>query len=312
MILNIVSPSANFSNIVLNEISDELAVNGKVTVVDRQTLDVRRQERNLQISGETSDESGVSLGKELGAHYYITGTLEDRRTFYRLRFTVINIETGQVLPTVIVNLKKDPEIEHLLGGESAARAAERKQQEVERAKPTSNIRDNWVSFEFSPVGYNTGYWHWGLSIGAQYERMFGPKISAGSRFYLSIGFDNGDSDDYFDYNTGKYYIPESERTTSLGIDAFVRYYPIGKTFFLGFALGYTHYFNHYQLLDGDWQNEPGFAITVEAGWKINIGKEGGFFLQPGLLATMSFLRDERYTRDLNGYFRPYLCAGWSF
>jgi len=113
----------------------------------------------------------------------------------------------------------------------------------------ANIRDNWLSGELSIFGG-----------GARYERMLNGNMSIGANFYYStlILFNE------------------------LGLDASFRFYPTGKTFFLGIALGY-HW--HTTVKDGnllDIISVEGIGITPELGWKIDVGAEGGFYLQPGI------------------------------
>ena len=122
-------------------------------------------------------------------------------------------------------------------------------QEAKQTK-AANAKDNWISGELViPVRYL------GIGIAAQYERMLSAKISLGANIYYSFF---GDSND-------------------LGLEAFFRYYPWGKTFFLGMGLG----LNYYMLVKVSF----GFleaGLSPEIGWKIDTGKPGGFFIQPGI------------------------------
>ena len=56
-VLNFASPTDAFSNYVIDELTGELVESRKVTIVDRGSLELIRQEMSLQLSGEVSDES---------------------------------------------------------------------------------------------------------------------------------------------------------------------------------------------------------------------------------------------------------------
>jgi hypothetical protein len=61
-----------------------------------------------------------------------------------------------------------------------------------------------------------------------------------------------------------------------GLDVFARYYPFGKSFFAGIGFGWAE---QYGALDTYiW----GLTVVPQLGWKIDIGEEGKFFIQPGL------------------------------
>jgi len=117
-------------------------------------------------------------------------------------------------------------------------------------KETAPAIKNWVSGELTvPVRYI------GIGIGAQYERMFSPKISVGANaaFLFFSGFNE------------------------LSIDAFFRFYPGGKTFYMGIGLG----FDFIDLKESTFYYFTA-GLSPEIGWKIDAGKPGGFFLQPGI------------------------------
>ena len=122
-------------------------------------------------------------------------------------------------------------------------------QENKRVK-YANERDNWVS-----GGLTVPARYLGISIGAQYERMLGSKISIGADFSYTFYSSSND----------------------LSMDAFFRYYPWGKTFYLGTGLGFDCI---------DLRKSSFYYFTAglcpEIGWKIERGVAGGFFLQPGI------------------------------
>ncbi|MDR0312892.1 MAG: hypothetical protein LBI14_04785 [Treponema sp.] len=128
----------------------------------------------------------------------------------------------------------------------------------------ANAKNNWISLEMAVFGF-----------GARYERMLSYRASLGVSVYgWPINFFPISS--YFEIN------------------AFIRVYPTGKTFFLGLGLGYYRYFNlwdRYNYYDFVYNTEltyttyiahglNGFVITPEIGWKIDVGQAGGFYLMP--------------------------------
>jgi len=128
------------------------------------------------------------------------------------------------------------------------------------AEKSANVKNNWFSVELALDG-----------IGIRYERMLNSNVSLGLNYYHSIGISGWD---YFEVN------------------AFLRWYPAGRIFFLGLGLGYnscTYGWQEYSYFDGsnyvyhrDYDTSAGFAIVPEIGWKIDVGNPGGFYIMPCL------------------------------
>ena len=274
LLLNIVSPSTAFSEYVLNELTDQLVMGRKVNVVDRRNLTAIREEMNFQYSGEVSDESMVSIGKMLGAHYIVTGSLDDRGTSYRLRIRIVVVETTRIHSSIIIDLKKDTQIAYLIGGEQAVRQQEEAERIGLRSGKAANSRNNWISGEALAIAspfYGAAFiGGWGL--GLKYERMLNKHISLAGNLYFG-------TQDFSLYN-------------QYGIDLLFRFYPVGKSFYLGAGVGYASlsgaepYSNYYFDGKRDTFTFDGFAINIELGWKIDIGNTGGFFLTAGTLGSV--------------------------
>jgi hypothetical protein len=96
-IVNIASNSKDDSNYILEELTLAFVNSRKFTVVDRQTLDVIRQEHNFQLSGEVSDETIVSIGNFTGASVVITGVVSGNGEMRRLRLRALDVKTAEVL-----------------------------------------------------------------------------------------------------------------------------------------------------------------------------------------------------------------------
>jgi len=325
-VLNFESPAKEFSEYVIEELISELLEAGKVTVVDRKNITAVLNEMKFQYSGYVSDESMISIGKMIGAHSIISGTLTDMDTYYRFRIRIINVETAVIQRQITSELKKDKQVAYLIGGAQAVREAERK----EKSKPTSNVRNNWVSAEVTG-GYNLQHGEdFALSVGVRYERMLNPYVSLGVNFYnlisIPLGFDGRE-----EYKKNISF----DKGSIFGIDASIRFYPTGKKFFFGIELGHydngniLHSYDSYSYSSGVYEHivsfcvlhGTGFAITGELGFKIDIGKEGGLFIEPGFLGTFIIGNETVIQGDpkwadagtfMNGYWRGYLSIGYAF
>ena len=177
--------------------------------------------------------------------------------------------------------------DNVTNSEDTSQQQQKREPRVRQPAKVANERDNYISGELQLQGLQS------VGIGAKYERMINSKISLGSNVYLNP----------FGYSP-------------FGIDAFFRFYPWGKSFFLGTGIGlelYRPYF--YSLYDGD-RNiiYGGLAITPEIGWKIDVGKAGGFYLQPGIAMPFVF-REHFRSEDTFGFdvfYRPYFGMGYAF
>ena len=85
----------------------EVAANPGVRVVERAQLQQILQEQNLGKEGRVDDASLVRVGKLIGAHYMVTGTLFDSHGNLRIDARVFDVETSQILKTESVRGKWD-------------------------------------------------------------------------------------------------------------------------------------------------------------------------------------------------------------
>ena len=83
LVLNFTSPSASFSDYIIEELIGELLQGRKIAVVDRRNLAAIREEMNFQYSGYVSDESMQSIGRMLGAQSVVSGSVTDMGANYR-------------------------------------------------------------------------------------------------------------------------------------------------------------------------------------------------------------------------------------
>jgi hypothetical protein len=94
--LNIKSDWPDLSDYILSGLSEN-GVNDKVfSVVDRQQINVIRQELNFQWSGEVSDKSAQQIGEMLGAQTIVSGTVTKIGNVYRIQSRAIEVQTASV------------------------------------------------------------------------------------------------------------------------------------------------------------------------------------------------------------------------
>jgi outer membrane protein OmpA-like peptidoglycan-associated protein/TolB-like protein len=161
-VVNFISPSEEFSNYVIEELTGAL-VNGKrIVIVDRRNLDLIREEMNLQLSGDVSDESMLSIGKQLGAHYIVSGTLTNMGKYYRFRIKVISVETTVIQTQNSLNLKNDSQVNSL-------------------------ITDGSESFSESDSALSYRKQKWALGVGMEYN--MNSTMDFAAAFGMNFGFD---------------------------------------------------------------------------------------------------------------------------
>ncbi|MDR1128874.1 MAG: CsgG/HfaB family protein [Treponema sp.] len=120
VVLNISSNSGRLSEYVIEEFTATLVNTGRLTVVDRHNLDLIRDEMNFQMSGEVSDDSALSIGRQLGAQTIISGSIDDLGDILRLRIRAISVETAQILGIQTANVGVDRILAALTGRNTAA------------------------------------------------------------------------------------------------------------------------------------------------------------------------------------------------
>jgi tetratricopeptide (TPR) repeat protein len=119
VVVNFQSPSAYFSDYVLEELESHLMNSKKLVVMVRSKLELLRNEIEFQMSYEVSDKSAVSVGRWLGAQVIVTGRFTDIGGAYRCRFNAIDIETAEGLLSPMVTVRNDRNIADKLSAESA-------------------------------------------------------------------------------------------------------------------------------------------------------------------------------------------------
>ena len=113
------SSSPQFSQRVTGDLTALLLENG-VRVVERRNIEPVLREQEFQYSGDVDENSMVSLGHLLGADSIITGSGENMADYYRMNFTMLSVETAEVLMRLSVNVRYDAAMTRLLSGRAAA------------------------------------------------------------------------------------------------------------------------------------------------------------------------------------------------
>lgn len=114
-VLNIVSPSVQLSEYIIEEAMNSFTNMHKYNVLERNKISSVFQEQDFQMSGNVSDDAIQSIGNMLGAQFVVSGALDDVGNYYRLRLFVIAVESGERKSSTAVNIiKPNNQIDHLL------------------------------------------------------------------------------------------------------------------------------------------------------------------------------------------------------
>ncbi|WP_461255294.1 Lcl domain-containing protein [Treponema sp. R80B11-R83G3] len=122
-LLNFNSPSEQFSEYVLEELSSQLVRGKRLIVLDRKELDLIRKEEQFQMSGEVSDESAQAIGRKLGAQVIASGSLSAVGNAYRFRVKVLAVESAAIVAAPSVEIRADEKkVVFLLGEKEVSQA----------------------------------------------------------------------------------------------------------------------------------------------------------------------------------------------
>jgi hypothetical protein len=101
------SPPVNLSYYVIDSVLMHLVNDGNFVVIERSELDAIQREQKYQLSGEVSDETAVSIGKQLGTQMIVTGSILPFGSDYSFRLKVTDVQTAQIIGTRIFIVKPD-------------------------------------------------------------------------------------------------------------------------------------------------------------------------------------------------------------
>jgi hypothetical protein len=95
-VISIASPGPEEGEFAVEELILFLVNSKKYSIVDRQSLNLIREEQNFQLSGEVDDDTAVSIGHLTGAEIVITGSISPYGAAKYLRLKALDVETGQI------------------------------------------------------------------------------------------------------------------------------------------------------------------------------------------------------------------------
>jgi formylglycine-generating enzyme required for sulfatase activity/TolB-like protein len=113
-VLNFSSPSAVFSEYVIEELATHLTSAKKLRVVERRELELISQEIFFQLSGEVDDDSMQAIGKKLGAQFIVSGSLLEMNDSYSFRVNAINVTTAVREASLSETIAKDEKVLYLI------------------------------------------------------------------------------------------------------------------------------------------------------------------------------------------------------
>jgi len=96
MIMKQQSSELNMLNDVMDQITTAVVQANRLKVVDRQNQSLIAAEQKFQLSGDVSDNTIVSIGKQLGAKYIVLFWISGVSSSRRLNLRILNVETGQI------------------------------------------------------------------------------------------------------------------------------------------------------------------------------------------------------------------------
>jgi len=114
-VVNIAAEERYVASLVIDEVEFNLVSANRFTIVDRNMLDLIRNEQKLQMSGEVSDNDVVRIGQLSGANVVIAGSVikTDDSNRNRLSLKALDVKTGQ-----IIEMARGP-YNNMAGGQTA-------------------------------------------------------------------------------------------------------------------------------------------------------------------------------------------------
>ncbi|MCL2186579.1 MAG: hypothetical protein FWB86_12135 [Treponema sp.] len=285
-VINFTSPSENLNKYVIDELNGNILRNRRILPVILEQDQLQNLQSDLNKDDLLNTESIQNIGQLLGIEYIITGSLELVDIEYKFLLNAVDTVNAEIKSqyTASINFRNDQKLSSLLRGGAPLRLSSSSRQSSGKL---ANVKNNWISANLNVIG-----------IGLTYERMLTPKLSLGGNIY------------YLVTNLLPQFFADGEYSyDEVGVDLTFRFYPWGKTFFIGLSLGYHSASIYYGYIG--WQEITesflGIAISPEIGWKIDTGNPGGFFLETCIKIPIS----GRITPELFIPF-PYIGLGWAF
>jgi tetratricopeptide (TPR) repeat protein len=115
-VVNIDTGSPAVSNYIVEELIGQFVRHKKITVIDRNNINLLQKELSFNMSGYVSDETAQSIGKIMGARFIVSGSLLDGETAKRFRLTVTSVDSTVPEAIFTADIRKDAEFEQLFAG----------------------------------------------------------------------------------------------------------------------------------------------------------------------------------------------------
>jgi TolB-like protein len=120
VILNIESNSTALSEYIIDELIAN-AVNDRLfEVVDRQQLDLIREEQNFQWAGEVDDNLALEVGRFFGAQIIVSGRVSQIADRYRFTVRALEVQTARVVGQNNFNIAAGATISALIRSQATA------------------------------------------------------------------------------------------------------------------------------------------------------------------------------------------------
>jgi TolB-like protein len=141
-VVSVQSPSINLTNYVIDSLIMHLVNNGEFLVIERSEINILEIEQHYQLSGSVSDDTAVSLGKQLGTQFIISGSILQLGDKYSLRLKAINVKTAQIMGTKIFQINMDNTLMTLLETQKEELLAENNEKQSTVIHGDINITNN--------------------------------------------------------------------------------------------------------------------------------------------------------------------------
>jgi TolB-like protein len=188
-VFRINSDSGSLSDHIEEELTGYLVNKKNLVMIDRKNVDTVKQEQELQLSGEISDESMQAIGKMLDVRFVITGSFTDMGGSYRLRVQAADVSTAVIGASASAAVRADDQIAFLLSQrQPAARSG---------SQPTVRSGGDYRIGDWGPAGgivfYDkgraSGGWRYleAAPVQTEADREWGTGIDAGTSPAVGTG-----------------------------------------------------------------------------------------------------------------------------
>jgi hypothetical protein len=113
-VLDFASPSKDISDYINDVFSKNILEGKKIVLVDRNNLEKTKQEFELSLSMETSEDTALSIGHLVGARFIIFGSIKEMGNTYFLQIRGMETETSRTLEIYLKHIQKK-DVEKLFG-----------------------------------------------------------------------------------------------------------------------------------------------------------------------------------------------------